>query len=170
MVYLPSCLCQKLALRCLVGALLVHQGAQAVYNDSIFSFDNSYPVVWWAVSASDRPTLANNAIGLRQDTIDTPLFARSVIVSLASGQRNEVRACCLQRALYCLPSLITSANTAVALSYAQIDLCLLHEPFCGDISCQFCISIVQPFLQALEDKRLKPATMMRAADSAISSL
>ncbi|KAK9807958.1 hypothetical protein WJX73_007897 [Symbiochloris irregularis] len=74
-----------------IRVILLCHGAQAqVYNESIFAFDNSYPVVWWAVSASDRPTLANNAVRLRSDTYDLPLFARSVIVSLASGQRNEV--------------------------------------------------------------------------------
>ena len=78
-----------------LGLLLLCKGVQAqVYTDSIFSFNNSYPVVWWTVSASDRPTLANNAVKLRSDTYDPQLFARSVIVSLASGQRNVVGCGC----------------------------------------------------------------------------
>lgn len=79
-----------LVLRSLICAALFCKGSLAVYNDSIFSFENSYPAVWWAVSSADRPTLANNAVRLRSDTYDRSLFARSIIVSLAAGERNEV--------------------------------------------------------------------------------
>ena len=86
---LRTCHWHRLLLQCVTSAFLSVQGARA-YNDSIFSFENSYPNVWWSVSSGDRPTLANNAVRLRSDSYDLPLFARSVIVSLASGQRNEV--------------------------------------------------------------------------------
>lgn len=107
------CLWPHPLLSCALAALVFWQSVTAQYNESIFSFDNSYPTVWWAVSGADRPTLANNAVRLRQDTIDRPLFARSVIVSLASGQRNEVG---------------SQTHTAAAFPTGQSDWCLQEQP------------------------------------------
>lgn len=76
----------------LFAVILYLTSVQAQTSEtSIFSYQNSYPVVWWAVTAADRPELANNAKILRQSTADPKLFAKNVITSIAVGKRNEVR-------------------------------------------------------------------------------
>ena len=75
----------------LVLALRVPGPARAVgYDDSIFSASQYYPTVWWAVATTDVPTLASNALILRQNENIPVDFAQNIVSGIANTQRNEV--------------------------------------------------------------------------------
>lgn len=72
--------------------LLACAAVGAAYDESIFSSANNYPRVWYTLLKGDIPTVANNGLILRQNSITPNDFAQNVVLGLANGQRNQASA------------------------------------------------------------------------------